>query len=63
MFVSIYLKSTNILYSDILQKPFIVISACRTYCTIPVSTAIFLKMNEDTFTLTITFCCGCVCGA
>jgi len=31
MFVSIYLRSTNILYSDILHKPFIVISACRTY--------------------------------
>jgi len=31
MFVLRYLKSVNILYSDILQKPFIVISACRTY--------------------------------
>jgi len=43
MFVSIYLKSTNILYSDILQIHFIVISASRTYYR-------YVSLNDrDTF--------------
>jgi len=39
-FILIYLKSYNILFLDILQKPFIVILACKMYDTITAQTSI-----------------------
>ena len=40
-------KKFNILYSDILQKHFIVTSAGRTYHTITAYTTDFLRMNRQ----------------
>ena len=45
MLIPTYLKSSNILCLDILQKPVIVISARKTYCSVTVYTVVFLKMN------------------
>jgi hypothetical protein len=47
MFTSIYLKSSNILYLGILQKPFIVISACKTQCTVPHHNSMYKCLPED----------------
>jgi len=39
----------SVFYVLQLQKKKIVISACKTYCTILVRTAVFLKMNRRVF--------------